>query len=1178
MVGTSSWSQLINELAAFVEATGARADLVRAEALRGDLLQAASYGFDKLTKQQIGEFIRACRYGVAQPHDIHQKIVSLGPRCFVTTNYDNLIEESLRKWQPDRFYRPPITNRQLTETAEIVHARAIDFVFKPHGDAADSESIILTREQYRQLLPQGELQNALESLKILLASRPVVYLGFGLRDPDFIYVRDLLANTYKGGTRDHYAIMSGVSDAERDYWRRNYGIHLINYPTIERPDKSRDHSGLLTLLGTLLEPVPSVIAPASAAESLAVCTPDVVLSLARHAARLARSPKLNPEFQIRVHAEADNSRKAGIYHQPDKFDHSPVESLLDEGPERVLLIGLPGAGKTYALQRAAARLADRLHEACLSEPFDEKTVVVPILVDLKLYRGSLVELVSETMPKSLPFDKMTRTFKLRIFLDSFNEMPRQYWENGSYESDFAKFTANIGDSSLVIGSRTNDGLVKLGMPAYSLDQIDETIVSAEMHRLGIEIGGRFDREVRWLLQKPFYFQLIASGAANLPNEAHPRDLFQSFFGNLRRAFETRFARPFELEKALSLAAYDAINRGEEAYPLSDFLRVLKTSLEEAGLADIDVRDIANWLVSASVLIPHTGERVAFVHQSVTEYLAADELARRYRTNAHILKEKLSLTRWDQALFLALGLLSPPQAEAFLQDVVKADFGLALNAAKYIEVGRDEVVSRLLTELHARAAPLEPFESSIAWALESSLPVSEVHEPQLRRLMELGNTLGAAAVKRLAKLKGAAAKEELLQLLFDARDDFNYCWSGIGPALKPFATNDDARKVAAMADSIQDMLLPDSDADDAGGFRSGAAEFLAGLDLAIVWQALFQEPDAGRASDVRIEILCSILEKHHSTAALNLAGELLLRGVNKAAVAIYFISRFSKPDCDLSWVTFTSDHIDRLESIIDDSDEDWGLDALQCVCAARQDLAELVTARASKKSGIVKAALLYCASHNEITPVFEALRELTRMSEEQRCEQPTHLLKSIELNWAGKEDLFVALLRLRDPALVIALLGDAFPANPSLGQLDIGQIEWWLEWMLETKDDHWFRLQLGGLLAGYVANETRDAFVTEFNKSDSKFRRLLQHFVLLHRSDLTPEMFSEDALSFLLADLNREGSSSGAYGHLLGSIATENFVTERLLPLLPDARSPLSENLQKVLRQAGSRHGRRYVVG
>jgi hypothetical protein len=115
--------------------------------------------------------------------------------------------------------RPPVTNRHLTETAEIVQARAIDFIFKPHGDASDSLSIVLTREQYRQLLPGGDWHASMEALKTLLTSRPVVYVGFGLRDVDFLYMRDVLANTYKGRIRDHYAIMPDVSIEEMDYWR-----------------------------------------------------------------------------------------------------------------------------------------------------------------------------------------------------------------------------------------------------------------------------------------------------------------------------------------------------------------------------------------------------------------------------------------------------------------------------------------------------------------------------------------------------------------------------------------------------------------------------------------------------------------------------------------------------------------------------------------------------------------------------------------------------------------------------------------------------------------------------------------------------------------------------------------------------------------------------------------------
>ncbi len=333
--GLPSWPRLIEDLATFVESSGSNADLVRAEAQRGDLLQAASYGFHKLTKSQIGDFIRAsCLYGIAKPHTIHQKIVTLGPRCFITTNYDNLIEESLRIWQPNRFFRPPVTNRHLTETAEIVHARAIDFVFKPHGDAADSDSIILTREQYRQLLPGGERNAALESVRTLLVSRPVVYIGFGLRDPDFIYVRDLLSNTYKGGVRDHYAILADISEAEIDYWRINYGIHLAGYRTTAHADTSKDHRALLTFLDNLLTEVTPLAIQTSLTTVSTTCTPDTILALARYAAKVTRIPNADPEFPIRVSYEERDHQNRGHYFSQNQFDHWSIEHFLDIGPTR----------------------------------------------------------------------------------------------------------------------------------------------------------------------------------------------------------------------------------------------------------------------------------------------------------------------------------------------------------------------------------------------------------------------------------------------------------------------------------------------------------------------------------------------------------------------------------------------------------------------------------------------------------------------------------------------------------------------------------------------------------------------------------------------------------------------------------------------------------------------------
>jgi len=1173
--GLPTWSGMINQLAKFVESSGGQAELIRAEAKRGDLLQAASYGFDKLTKQQIGEFIRsACKFGVAQPHDIHKKIVSLGPRCFVTTNYDDLIEQSLRKWQPTRFYRP-VTNRHLTETAEIVHARAIDFIFKPHGDAGDSDSIILTREQYRQLLPQGERQAALESLKMLLASRPVVYFGFGLRDPDFIYVRDLLTNTYKGGTRDHYAIMADVSGAEIDYWRRNYGIHLINYTTTEHSDKSRNHIELSTLLDSLLEKSPEIIQqPTFNPESA-----EVLLSLARHASALSRTSPLAHEFSIRVHSVNSQTSRDWVSH--DKFDHSSVESFLESGPDRAILIGLPGAGKTYSLRRAAARLADQLNQTCLAEQFIVGNVVIPIYINLKLYQGDICQLINHTLPSRLSFPELVKTFKVKLFLDSFNEMPREFLESGTFDSDIHIFLKGIGQASLIIGSRTADGLEKTDLPIYHLDQIDQQDVITELQRLGHKIEGIFSRETLEMLQRPFYFQYIASGAIVLPEKSHPRDFYRMFFDNISRAFSARFNCDLNLEKTLSVVAYDSLNRGEETFSIEQLLDSVKRKLDAEHILNIFPLDIINWLISRSVILPYSGGRISFVHQSITEYLAATELAHIYLNDPQTLKEKIALTRWDQALFLTLSLLPRDNANCFLQSVVQADFGFALNAAKYLEADQELFIAKLLAEvpkylLNRR----DPYNWDIVSAIQYRLPISITHEQELRAIIECGNSVGGAAVIRLAQLKGEQIKHEFLKLLFDKRNDFNFCANGVAVALKPFVSQHDISTVVDWADEIQGKNNDTIDENDIDGFLYGASLLFSDTDLTIIWSQFLKNTLSTNIPDVRTHLLCEILQHRNSTEALNFAADLLLRGVNQAATSIYFIS--SNGGEKLSWSAFNHGHVKHLLEIMRD-DTHWVLKALVCLCNARKDLAKLVDEIASHEVGIAKASLLYCTSQTNLAPVFSALRELLTLSEAELACEPTALLSQIDLDWSEEPDLLVALLKLRDNNLANSILHNADETfNPNtLGIVKTEDLEWWLDWMLELElsieqDQSWWLLyRLGRFLAKFTSQEQQSFLIEEFNKSESKYRGLLLNRVIKYFHDITTDAFREDTIAFMLADLKRKKTISPIEGHLLGSTATEHFVVESLQPLLAEAEPAFAANLHAVLKQAGVRHGRRY---
>ena len=102
-------------------------------------------------------------------------------------------------------------------------------------------------------------------------------------------------------------------------------------------------------------------------------------------------------------------------------------------------------------------------------------------------------------------------------------------------------------------------------------------------------------------------------------------------------------------------------------------------------------------------------------------------------------------------------------------------------------------------------------------------------------------------------------------------------------------------------------------------------------------------------------------------------------------------------------------------------------------------------------------------------------------------------------------------------------------------------------------------------------------MAEFNRAGSRHRPVLAHFVLRHWRDLTTDDFSEEAQLFLIEDLKKNGSVDGLYGHLLGHTATEAFVTDRLVPLLDTQDPVFHRNLVRVLEQAGSRHGRRYVA-
>lgn len=101
----------------------------------------------------------------------------------------------------------------------------------------------------------------------------------------------------------------------------------------------------------------------------------------------------------------------------------------------------------------------------------------------------------------------------------------------------------------------------------------------------------------------------------------------------------------------------------------------------------------------------------------------------------------------------------------------------------------------------------------------------------------------------------------------------------------------------------------------------------------------------------------------------------------------------------------------------------------------------------------------------------------------------------------------------------------------------------------------------------------DQLITEFN-SKAKYRKLITDHVLPGLQKLTTDALSEDSIAFLIADLN--DPAPRFFEPILGYLANDEFVENRLLPLLSSTEDVEQVTLRTALAPAGNRLGKRYL--
>jgi hypothetical protein len=258
---------------------------------------------------------------------------------------------------------------------------------------------------------------------------------------------------------------------------------------------------------------------------------------------------------------------------------------------------------------------------------------------------------------------------------------------------------------------------------------------------------------------------------------------------------------------------------------------------------------------------------------------------------------------------------------------------------------------------------------------------------------------------------------------------------------------------------------------------------------------------------------------------------------------------------------------------------WG-DALHILCRFRPDFAEEMASIADHSEGVERLALLSCLD-SSLSIIHEELQALASQSDAELAQQPFDIFTLADLDWTGTGTLYPRLLVRDVRRLRRSLLGNSFPCDikglGSLGTDVLIPVANLAAALLGEDEVWWQKQQLGSIVGRYGGQEVRAYLLDQLAQGEPGIRHWIKLNVLPFIDNVTTDDMPDDAIAYLLADLSRANALSERWNNPLGHVASERFVTERLIPLARSASDTVLSNLRIVLKAAGDRHGRRYLL-
>lgn len=1141
--GLPTWGRLISSLADYIEKLGRNAELARQELNNNDLLLAASYGVFQLSPSEFSTFIKdVCRTHVAKPSKIHELITRLGPTSFITTNYDTLLEDAFRDDSSISGLKRPqvVTNRASVEIGQIIQSSSRDFIFKYHGDVNDSESVILTREHYQTLKAKFKVVN--EALSILLATRPVVMIGFGMRDPDFLSIKDDLKAAFGEQVGEHFAIMADFNDLEADYWRRTYNIEVVSYETSKNLDGAPDHSKILPLLQSL--------SSLKDKENFSRSKADWNILLSRLAGRYVAFQNSQQEqiFPLTV-----SVKKEG-----EAVWAGPADELFGRS-DRNIIVGGPGSGKSFLLRRHASLLSQELLAACWG--VELKECIVPIFVDLRQYQGDLLSLIQTQLPDTLTLSDLIAERTCRFLFDGANEMPEHLADSGIFKEDLARLLQIGPQSHVTITGREGGWLSDIDFSFATLNFIEREVIENTLR--GRDNTKTVDFNLVDLLNTPLLLSLVISKKLSANVARTPSDVHRMVFSELQRKWNERSKKPIDFVSLLAPLAFRMLDRGVEHIASDEAAQHFKEKLD--GNDEL-AKEIIEFLILESIFQVLPDYKMVFFHQTATEFLASIELGTLGRLDLNKVYERLSYRRWDQAIFAAIGMLSGEISLEFFKQLVEIDIVSAFRASRHISDHQSEVATILLEKLilsaGQRVGGFEISEQYLSASLISGLRIGLEHEQLLIRLANARNRMGAVAAGELMKLN-PAHRTYFISELMAGIGSYSFL-SDIGSLLSESVTRFEVDSLLAR---VSEKELGNS------GKNTGIEKYISGLSKDELHTIVSRSNFISTAAQ---DLLTRALEKFSEQWVFDFLVSCVKQGSIKS---IYPLYRFLK-----SWnweeplILQDSEELGNLliSLVFSGEADDWVLKSIGILAKNSEEFNRMILSKASNLSANT-CGFMNALVNNEVDKRIDFVRNaLTHLSSWNSHE--IQLLCSSAMWENLPKDLIKDAFQTKNTVLIHASMNGMWKitALPS----DIAEPHWWFE-----------------LLTDYALNDVVDNFVfvsnlsnwlvsdegfckealSLFNEGKDPFFKFLARYIIQKIPSANWEVISEVARERLLGcDFglrNRFGAS------IIGSLATEAFVNDYLLPKFLEISTDTVEKIELAyaLSKAGLKHNRRYLL-